>query len=150
VSTRAQFNYVGEGSSVPKPYSPPPHPLLRREKPLHSGEEFRPLHCALRSAVTSPPFSGRGGPNRRRRLADSSTSFALGGGAHKRAARRLTRNGACNWDGEVPSGSSCSSSLPRLVPCGDNDDNDEDAPALPLTCGSSTEAALVEVAAVVA
>jgi hypothetical protein len=156
VSMRSLFNQVGEGSSVPKPYSPPPHPLLRHEKPSHSGEEFRPLRRALRSAATSPPFPmaptrrcGRGGGR------------ISGGGSSPRppvlrseaerakwmrseGARRWSRNGAHDGDDEVPSGGSCSLPLPSRP-----HSSDDDTSALPITSGNCAEANVIELTALV-
>jgi hypothetical protein len=53
----------------------------------------------------------------------------------------------CNADDELPSDGSCS---PPLLPLPDSSDDEDDAPALPLTNGDYTEeATMIELAALV-
>jgi hypothetical protein len=60
-------------------------------------------------------------------------------------ARRSTRIVARDGDGEVPFGGSCSPPLPTLRPHPDNDD--DDAPSLPLTSRNYAEVTVFKLAA---
>ncbi|XP_047092955.1 ALA-interacting subunit 5-like [Lolium rigidum] len=61
----------------------------------------------------------------------------------RRCARRPTRSEVGDEEAEAPPAGSCSPPLPALSPRGDSDRDDEDGPTL--TCGSSAEAAPLEV-----